>query len=227
MRQRSRWAVVGALLAAGFLAGPGTVPLYDGVAFPDEPYRFVPPRGQDQRAATVAEARLPVSRGANTGGLLVNSMERGPQVTVYAPPRAFGAAAEVLLRAEPVELQRPSPRGVVESNVYALTLSSASGPVTLQPEAQSPTITLRSVTTTAPLPVVQHREGPGRPWSALTTRRVGNDVFSADAPGAGEYVLARPAAGGGGAGTPALLGLGAALVVAVLLGTRALTRRRE
>lgn len=236
MRQRGRWAVVVAVLAAGWLASPAAVPLYDGVGFPDEPYRFVPPRDAGTAAATPAQVRLKVSGGVNTGGLLANSAEVGPQVTVYAPPQAFGvpdakSTAEIVLRAQPVPMTAPTPRGQVDSNVYAVTLTSAAGPVSVRTEAQTPSITLRAVSAVLPLPTVQYRSGPGQPWRDLRSRQVGRDVVNAPAPGAGEYVLVRPVAAaaedGGGRGPLLLvLALAVLLVGGVLVGVRLLARQQ-
>src|SRR5881409_3272013 len=112
MRQRYRWGAVAVLLGLGALLSPAAVPLYDGVGFPDEPYRFVPPRG-DNPAATTATVSLRVSGGVNSGGLLANSAELGPQVSVYAPPRAFqapaGSTAPIRLTATPVAVTSPAP----------------------------------------------------------------------------------------------------------------------
>jgi hypothetical protein len=237
MRQRGRWLVVLGVLAAGWLASPVGVPLYDGVGFPDEPYRFVPARDATAPAATTAQARLRLVGGLNTG-LLVNSGEVGPQVTFYAPPHAFEvggapAGAEVVLRVQPVPLSGPAPSGVLASNVYAVSATSAAGPVTVRTDAQSPAITLRATTAVQPLPVVRYRSSPTAPWQQLRTRPTGRDVVNADAPGLGEYVLTRPvtrtAADTGAGRGPLLLviGLAALLVVGVLVGVRLLGRQRE
>ena len=114
MSQRRRWVAVAGLLAAGALLSPTAVPLYDGVGFPDEPYRYVPPRSSDDFVASAARVELRVVDGVNAGGLLANSNELGPQVSVYAPPKAFqvaGApkASEIRLRADPVVLSPPAP----------------------------------------------------------------------------------------------------------------------
>lgn len=232
MRQRGRWAVVAVLLAGGWLAGPGGVPLYDGLGLPDEPYRFVPPRGAAALPATSAQVVLELAGGRNPSGLVAVSAEAGPQVTVYAPPRAFAVPGsgqgELQVRAEPVALERPSPPGELESNVYRLTLTSAAGPVTLQPEAQRPLITLRGVTPESRVPVVMHhRSAVGQAWRPLPTRQVGQHSFTAEVPGAGEYALVRSGAAardGVGVGLlPALvlaLGLGIAVVVGVRLTKR-------
>jgi hypothetical protein len=235
MRQRSRWAVVAVLLGAGALLSPVAVPLYDGVGFPDEPYRFVPARG-DGPAATTATVSLRVTGGVNSGGLLANSAELGPQVSVYAPPRAFevagGTTAPITLTARPVPLSPPPPPGQVESNVYALALTSPQGAVSFRSDAQQPGITLRAVSVQQPLPVAYYRPGPDRPWKQLVTRRVGRDNFNAVAPGQGEYVLMRPAAapggkdaGGSSRGLLVVLGVVVLLMVGVVVGVRVLSRR--
>jgi hypothetical protein len=209
------------------------VPLYDGIGFPDEPYRFVPPRGSGP-AATSAEVQLPVAGGSNTGGLIANSREAGPQVSVFAPPHAFAAAgtAPIVLAMRPVPAQPPLPAGTLESNVYAFTLTSPAGPVTIVKEAQPPAITMRSVTTLAPEPVFEYRPTPTEKWRELKTRRSGRDIFNTVAPGAGEYVLVRDAAGvakpsssSGRGALYAVLGATVLLMVLVVVGVRVLARR--
>lgn len=232
-RGASRWLVLVGLVAVAWLVTPQPVPLYDGIGFPDEPYRFVPPRGASTPAATVAEVRLPVAGGSNTGGLIVNSKEIGPQVSVYAPPHAFAApgTAPIVLAVRPVPPTAPLPTGSLDSNVYALSLTSTAGPVTIVAAAQPPAITMRAVTITPTQPVFVYRAGPAQKWRELKTRRVGQDIFNANAPGAGEYVLVqtdRPAAEPAGSGRGplyAVLGATAVLMVLVLVGVRILSRR--
>jgi hypothetical protein len=228
MRQRYRWGAVAVLLGLGALLSPGATPLYDGVGFPDEPYRFVPAR-EGTPAATTATVSLRVTDGVNSGGLLANSAELGPQVSVYAPPRAFqvaaGSTAPITLTAKPVVLTPPAPPGEVESNVYAIVLSSPAGEVTIRSDAQRPGITLRAVSVREPLPVMFYRASAGE-WRELVTRRVGRDNFNAVAPGAGEYVLARSGAvarkdsGGSSAGLLLVVGAVLLLMVAVVVGVR-------
>ena len=234
MQQRRRWVAVLVLLAGAWVATPSPVPLYDGVGFPDEPYRYVPARDDNLPAATAAQVQLPVEGGINTRGLIANSAERGPQVTVYAPPQAFQVArpdsvAPLRVRAEPVPPTEP-PRGDLVSNVYAVTLTSADGPVSVRPEAQPPVITLRAVSEQPPAPVMHHRTRPGEPWRTLPTKRVGRHHFHADVPGEGEFVLARAwTRAGDSTGTGPLVAAGVlALVVltAAVLGLRVAGRRR-
>jgi hypothetical protein len=224
--------LVGAL-GVVWLTTANPVPLYDGIGFPDEPYRFVPARGSGP-AATSAEVELKVDAGSNVSGLIVNTREAGPQASVFAPPHAFAAPgpAPVVLDLGPVAPAPPMPPGAAESNVYALSLSSAAGPVSLVPEAQPPAITMRSVTTLPPEPVFHYRAAPAEKWREIKTRRVGRDIYNAVAPGAGEYVLMRdaaassprPSSAGRGA-LYAVLGATLALVAGVIVAVRLLARR--
>ena len=229
----ARWSALAAALALVWLTTANPVPLYDGIGFPDEPYRFVPARGAGP-AATSAQVDLKVEAGSNTGGLIVNTKEAGPQASVFAPPHAFAAAGTtaITLAVRPVPPLPPMPPGVLESNVYALSLTSAAGRVSLVSEAQPPAITLRSVTTQPPEPVFNYRATPTEPWREIKTRRVGRDIYNAVAPGAGEYVLVRDAADptkksstDGRGALYAVLAATVLLVVGVIIGVRILSRR--
>lgn len=229
---RARWALLATALGLVWLTTSTAVPLYDGIGFPDEPYRYVPARGSGP-AATSAEVQLKVAGGSNTGGLIANSQEVGPQVSVFAPPHAFGApgTAPILLAARPVPPQPPLP-GTQVSNVYALSLTSAAGPVTVLPQAQPPAITMRVWTTAPPAPVFEYRPDPAQKWQELKTRQVGRDIYNASAPGPGEYVLVQlgsssspQKSSSGHTGLYVVLGATVLLMAAVIVGVRVLARR--
>ena len=232
-RSGARWALLLAAFGLVWLTTSDPVPLYDGLGFPDEPYRFVPAQGNGP-AATSAQMELKVADGTNTGGLIVNTRESGPQASVFAPPHAFAVSgtAPVVLSLRPVPPQPPLPDGVVESNVYEISLTSASGPVTVVRDAQPPAITMRSVTVKTPEPVFHYRATPAEQWRELKTRRVGRDVYNANAPGAGEYILVRATAAatkqpesGSRTGLYAVVAATVLLMVGVLVGVRVLSRR--
>ena len=230
-RGASRWSRLLLVLGLLWLLTPHPVALYVGIGFPDEPYRFAPPRA-GAPAPTAAQVRLPVAGGTNTGGLVANSAEVGPQVSFYAPPHAFAVAGTqaITLSARPVPATPPLPPGTVESNVYAVSFTSPGGPVSLVTAAQAPAITLRDSSNAPKNPVFQYRADTSSPWRALTTRQVGRDVFNANAPGAGEYVLVEvsAAAGAPASGRGALyavLGATVVLMLLVVLGVRLLARR--
>lgn len=228
-----RWLLLVAALGVVWLTTSPPVPLYDGIGFPDEPYRFVPARGTGP-AATSAQVQLKVAGGSNVGGLIVNTRESGPQASVFAPPHAFAApgTAPVVLDVHPVAPQPPMPEGVLESNVYVLSLTSTAGAVTVVPEAQPPAITMRAVDAKPPAPVFHYRATPSEAWREIKTRQVGQDIFNAVAPGPGEYVLVRDAAApaakassGGRTGLFIILGATVVLMAAVVIGVRVLARR--
>jgi len=83
MRVRSgstRWLAGAVLVTVGWLASPNAVPVYDGIAAPDEPYRYVsPPSGASKTAPpTSVSTDTPVAHGANAQGLSLQTAETGP-----------------------------------------------------------------------------------------------------------------------------------------------------
>jgi hypothetical protein len=232
LRGACRWAAVLVVLAVAWLATPNPVPLYDGIGFPDEPYRFTLPK-PGAAPATNATTRLKVAGGSNTGGIIANSAEVGPQVSIYAPPHGFAVAgsADIVLTAKPVVPDPPLPEGKVDSNVYDLSFVSAGGPVTLVAAAQPPAITMRGVTIVPSVPVMEYRPDASSPWQELKTRRVGQDIFNANAPGAGQYALVQTeqaeAAAKSSSRTSLYVVIGATvlLMAAVLVGVRVMSRR--
>ncbi len=233
---RTRWAALATLLAAVWLVLPGNVPLYDGVGFPDEPYRLVPPTDAAAKPATAATVDLRVVNGVNPGGLVANSAERGPQVSVFAPPQAFavpaGRTAEVItVAATPVAPTPPLAPGVRLSNSYLLTYRAGDAVASQRTQAQKPSLTMRATEVQPPLPVFAYRPDPGAPWRILETKQVGADIFNTSVPDAGEFVLvriSRPVAAGSTNRTALILviGLGVLVVVGALVLVRVAAARR-
>lgn len=239
MRDRTRGAAAAAccagVLAALLAAGSG-VPLYDGVGFPDEPYRYVvPPPGSPRTPPpTTGVAVSPVRRGLNTDEMVAASDEQGSQVAVYLPTGAvsYGADASGTLRliAAP---RAPAglPAGVVaDGNAYLVTLGYAGTP-TLTAAAGSGRVTLRDASKRPPQPVLEYRPGPAQPWQPLATDQVGADIYGSGFSGPGQYVLAQR----GAAATrhaahrsalPWVIGGAVVLLLAVLAGLRLVGRER-
>ena len=235
MREGRRWLAALALLGGAWLLTPGAIPLYDGIGFPDEPYRFVPQQGS-LPPATVATATLRVAKGTNVGGIIANSRELGPQISVYVPPQGLllpgPTAQEIVVTATAIPASEPAPPGSVQSNVYDIEFASAGGAVTLNPAAPKLGITMRAVGVTNPLPVVYYRGGDAEMWQALPTRRVGRDNFNAPGSGPGQYVLAAAPAtadtkSSGRGGLYVVLGLIGTLMVGVLVGVRLAGRNQQ
>lgn len=185
------------------------VPLYDGVGFPDEPYRYIhPPAGyQTTKPAGVGIATSGVAGGTNSDALYANSPEQGPQVSVFIPPHEVQArgAGRLTLRAAPLAPDAEPTGGRIDGNVYRLTVTTAPAGGTVQLRlgttaiggtAGSAGIVLRATSGRQPGPSFVYRPDAGTLWSVLATARVGNDIYRTPLAGLGDYALAwgvRPA----------------------------------
>ncbi|MDT5025407.1 MAG: hypothetical protein QOE61_1833 [Micromonosporaceae bacterium] len=131
------------LLAVGLVMGarpPHSPPLYDGLGFPDEPYRwFEAPAGADQTPpCTPATTRVDVNADGITTAAKGFSDEEGPQVAFAIADRALIVPASshtATVQAIPVSNPAaPPPDGQLVSNVYRFTATADSdGPVTIIP----------------------------------------------------------------------------------------------
>lgn len=223
--------VVGALLVLGVgwsVAPRAALPLYDGVGFPDEPYRFVqkPAGAPDTKAPTTAHGTAAVTNG-RSGSLVASSAEQAPQVSVQIPPGGLdlpAGTARVTLTAAPAKPLPTASGQYLWSDVYDLTTD----PVTdLHKVSLQATITLRAATAQRPLPHIARHVG-GR-WTMLPTFADGRDVYVAELTGLGQFAVIGPSplavsqlrgsssgtsgAGGGGNGVGILVGIAALVVV--------------
>lgn len=171
------------------LAPAGAPPLYDGVGFPDEPYRFVdPPPGYREPAAppTPAHAVFQAAPSAPAGDEFVSSAESGPQVSLFLPAGSLTPPpghSQVAVTATPVPLPEPLPAGQQWSNVYRVSLGGA-----VLASGTPAQIQLRNPTPQQPSPTFYVRQHGS--WRALHTDRTGNDIYATSLEGAGDYVLA-------------------------------------
>jgi len=231
-----RWGAASVLITLGWLLTSQAVPVYDGVAAPDEPYRYVrPPVGAKRTPPPISVvASTPVTGGASADGLSLSSAETGPQVALFLPAGALGApSGTISVTVDPTAPADPPAGGEIDGNVYTLTLTDPAGPVALTPKAALATLYLRATTARQPGPVMEHRDAAGRPWQLLQTSRGGADVYVSSLPAVGQYALvflrATPTSGRGGVPVlPLVLGgavvlLGAAVVV-VRVRSRATTQ---
>jgi hypothetical protein len=218
-------AFLGALWAA---TGPSGPPLYDGVGFPDEPYRYVSPPAGYQRTPppTTAVVKAAVAGDFNRDMTYVNSGEQGPQVSLYLPDKALRVPAgstDVTIAATPMAPTVKATSGTVEGNVYRITAQSAQGPATLTARGQTTSaIQLRAVSAQQPGPVIAVLRAGA--WQKEPTTRVGNDLYQAPFTALGDYTLIRGRAATSGttskgSGNVALLGIVAGVIVAVMVGT--------
>src|SRR3954451_17434124 len=114
-----------AVLAAWMLA-PASVPVFDGIGQPDEPYRYVDPpaTAKTTKQPTTATVSVPVRNGRSVAEF-ANSAESGPQISVYIPPGALevpAGATSITITATPLAPKAPLPTdGDIVTNVYQVT----------------------------------------------------------------------------------------------------------
>lgn len=230
MSSARRWLVGGAAAAAAVaLLAPTGVPLYDGVANPDEPYRYVAPTADAKttKQPTTAQTTLRVRGGRFAGGY-ANSDETGPQISVYVPPGSLqvpAGATSIQITATPLAPRPPLPTdGRIVTNVYRVTAEADGKPLAVVGTgASAPSIQMRAPDGSQPTPVFERRTANG--WQRLATARQGFDVFQATSVTAlGEFALVRPAhtsSGGGGINLGLLAGgLAVLALVAVIFFIR-------
>ena len=183
-----------ALLAAAWLVTPygPTPPLYDGVAYPDEPYRYVaPPKDAPKTAAPGPASDDPKMLAGRSELAGAGSNEQLPQVQVVVAEGDITAptgATVVHLRVRPVAPTSEPPDARIWGNVYRLTATSDKGPAQIHPAAPTTTIILRAPVGPKPRPMMEYRDGTR--WRRLTITQVGNDLYSAPLVGVGDYAVA-------------------------------------
>jgi hypothetical protein len=219
--QRVGWLAVLGLLGLGWLISPDVVPIYDGLSYPQDPYRYV----AAAPAPTAAQATVQLRDGTNPGGVVLNSVERGPQVQLYLPAGVLQAeptSTSASLAVTPVELTGSATPDQPASNVYRF---SAGAGVSLVADRAPIQVTLRAAVHRSP-PVMYYRTGPTDRWQRLRTRGLGHASFNATAPGFGDYVLVRGTGGGGAGDARVFVVVGMLLVVSLVASALLVLRRR-
>jgi hypothetical protein len=230
------------LLGLGWAIAPrAALPLYDGIGFPDEPYRFVQaPKGAPATAPpTTGRASSTVSAG-RTHQLTANSAEQAPQVSVRIPPGRLAVpsgTARVSLTAAPAQPPTVANGQYLWSNVYDVVVSPQAE---LRSGGLQATITLRAATGQRPEPKIAHYVD-GR-WTMLPTFATGRDIYIAELTQFGRFAVigAKPidvtqlpgygsAGSDDGSKTGLFVGIGALAVVVglFLLGRWRRARMRE
>lgn len=177
-----------AVLLAQAVAGRA-VPLYDGVGFPDEPYRWVTPPAGSKPTPKVTEARTTVTVGADgvVPNLIASSAEQGPQIQFAIEEGSLtlgGKAAKVTATATAEALgPGESPTGGLPvSNLYRLTISSDTGaPLTVAGSGARVVVTMRSSVQSKNVVVFVQRTASG--WKQVATFQTGFDIYQAELPG--------------------------------------------
>jgi hypothetical protein len=235
-------AALVALIAAWIAVPPRSVPLYDGIGAPDEPYRYVqPPSGAKHTTAPVtATATSDAGQGTNQHAFYVNSDEVGPQVLLFISRGSLVVPAGVTslrVDAAPLAADRQPAGGAIDGNLYRLGATSVpgasdNGAIAVGPNQQTGncTISLRATSGRQPKPGFIYRPTPDAAWTRLSTARVGNDVYRTDLTGFGDYALAFFSSGAGSKSSSGQLavevGGGAVVLLGVLVLVIRMTRRR-
>lgn len=199
-KRKWAWPVIAivAFLAA-WTYSSHRVALYDGVGFPDEPYRFVHPTAgaATTKPPTSGAASSAVSNGTTSDSLYVNSAEQGPQVSVFVPAGQVHApgARTVRLTAAPMAPDHAPAGARIDGNIYRLAATTTPSSATARYQRGhallgSAGIVLRATTGRQPGPVMIYRPTASQPWRQVPTARVGNDIYRANLAGFGDYALA-------------------------------------
>jgi hypothetical protein len=225
-----------AALAAAWVLAPSVVPLYDGVGFPDEPYRYVvaPAGTAPTKAPTGGSSTARMQHGATVDDLTIVTAEQGPQFQMFLPVGFLtgpATATTVTARVAPAAGDSPLAGMTFDGNVYALSATSdVPGPLTVAYSAASAglggSVQLRTDTKNSGDPVFVYRPTKADAWRPLATSPTGQDVYGTDLVGLGDYALAfgvpnntqahAGVATGGPSVTP-VLWLGGVFLVVVLL----------
>ncbi|MDX6212740.1 MAG: hypothetical protein QOF82_1827 [Frankiales bacterium] len=197
---RRRAALALSALVIAWIAVPAAVPLYDGINFPDEPYRYVvPPAGYQKTPQPLsAKGSSPVADSTNTATIYANTDEQAPQVNVVIPNRLLAAPAgarTVTVSVVPVAPDRQPAKGSIDGNLYRVSATAdPAGPVAFAPPqgdlATVSDVTMRATTARKPGPSFLYRPQPAQSWRVLKTFTSGNDVYSTQFAGFGDYALA-------------------------------------
>jgi hypothetical protein len=182
-------------LPLAWLLAPGAVPLYDGISSPDEPYRYVaPPAGYQHTPKPLsAKASVGVAEGSNASTIYLNTDEFAPQVAIVLPKRLVTMASPartVTVSVVPLAPDRPPGKGSLDGNVYRVTASP--GATWAPPPGDAVTesqITMRATIARRPIPSFVHRPSPSQTWQVLPTYVSGNDIYSTQFAGFGDYAL--------------------------------------
>lgn len=221
-RTGRRWVLAGlAGLFAAWMAAPAAVPIYDGLANPDEPYRYVnpPPTAKTTKAPTAAQGILNVKDG-HSSPQFVNTREQGPQLSLYVPSGALqvpAGATSITVTATPLAPSAPLPDdGTIVTNVYRITATANGQDLSVIGTGKfAPSLQMRAPDGRQPGPVFEHRTANG--WERVGTARYGVDIYGAAIPSLGDWALVKlthpPSSGSGGGVNIALLAGGIGILV--------------
>jgi hypothetical protein len=174
------------------------VPLYDGVGFPDEPYRYVSASANVQNSKlqpSPTSVSVAISGGTNQSDVSFSSKEQGPQVNIYI--YGFALKNSVTNAKAFLQSQPKAPNGskalnsAIAGNIYTFSYVIDRGNLSLKPTTneQRGYIILRLPQQDGAYATMVYRPGKSAEWQKITTTKVGNDFYQGDIQGFGEYAL--------------------------------------
>ncbi len=223
-------------LTLGWLIAPHWAPpVYDGLGFPDEPYRFVvrPSDAQTTKAPTTATGVIPVTKGT-AGAASLATAEQAPQIAILIPTGRLqppSGTKQFTMQLAPVKPITAPTGSYLWSNVY--TVGATDATVTMKDGNPPATITLRAASAQRPDPKIEHYAHGT--WTPVTTIAVGRDIYQASLPALGDYavigskplVVGTQASSGKTSATGVIVLVGAILVVIVLVIVGVVRRRQR
>jgi|GEM_PF-1802989 len=173
------------------------VPLYDGVGFPDEPYRYVKTPAGVQNAnlpPSPAQTYVSLTNGTNQSDFTLATKEQGPQASIYVYSLALSSqsAAQAIVKLEPKAPDTNKPKiGAIAGNIYNLSAAPDKGNVAFKSTAHESRgyVDLRLPQNAGVNAVMMYRSGTNQAWRNLGTTKVGNDIYEANIEGVGDYAL--------------------------------------
>lgn len=219
------------VLVVAFLAH-SSVPIYDGLGFPDEPYRYVdrPPNTKPTKTVTKISQSYPVTVLGNESGILALSGEVGPQISVRLGKNSVKLsqqASSIKVQAVPLSPKgQPQSRDII-GNVYKISFSSDKGDVKFLHDNRPYLryILLRLPQGYEPLIADVAYRTPDGKWQKLLTSRYGVDIYQADLVDGGYYAMLKKQGYAAVATKKIVTVLGVSLVIVPLLVILVIRRR--
>jgi hypothetical protein len=210
------------------------VPIYDGVGFPDEPYRYVKPPASSKATlpADTAAITIRLQDNTNPSDFGLASKEQGPQVNLYIYRLILSTESpgtKAIIRATPKDpANSKTSKGKVVGNIYELSAVSNGGTVSFKPKLNIGFIDLRLPQGETANATMVFRPKPDKKWQILNTSQVGRDVYEASIVGFGDYALVPgSASSGSSAHSPAFIFLILITIIIALAIILAILRARD
>lgn len=170
------------------------MPLYDGVGFPDEPYRYVDQSNGPANASVLGPTSTSGTFTATDlgRGVSISTGETGPQFSLVLSPGAISlpnATDKITLKATPLApSDQPNP-GTIAGDIYEVSATTQSGQPKFDSTEGQLFLRLPQGTPTSGTVAIVYR-APGGKWQSEFTSQTGNDIYELAFNGPGDYAMA-------------------------------------